>query len=45
MTAACRKNHQVTITSMEKQEKSLIITEKMKVDNHALMLIKNRLHH
>jgi len=28
-----------------KSKKSLINTEKMKFDEHALMLIKNRLHH
>jgi len=39
-------NHQVTITFMENQQgNTLINTEKMKVDEHALVLIKNRLHH
>ena len=35
----------VTITFIENQGNTLINTEKMKVDEHALMLIKNRLHH
>ena len=39
------ENRQVTITFMENQENTLINTEKMKVDEHALLLIKNRLHH
>jgi len=39
------KNHQVAITFMENQGNTLINTEKMKVDEHALVLIKNRLHH
>jgi len=39
------KNHQVTITFRENQQNTLINTEKMKVDEHALVLIKNRLHH
>jgi len=38
-------NHYVTITFMENQENTLINTKKMKVDEHALVLIKNRLHH
>jgi len=38
-------NHQVTITFMESQGNTLINSEKMKVDDHALVLIKNRLHH
>ena len=45
VTHAGTKNHQVTTTFMEKQENTLINTEKMKVDEHALVLIKNRLHH
>ena len=45
VTQAGTKNHQVTITFMENQQKSLINTEKMKFDEHALVLIKNRLHH
>ena len=40
-----RKNYQVTITFMENQENTLINSEKMKVDDHALVLIKNRLHY
>ncbi len=39
------KNNQVTTTLMENQGNTLIITEKMKVDEDALMLIKNRSHH
>ena len=39
------KNHQVTISFMENQENTLIKTEKIKVDEHTLVLIKNRLHH
>ena len=39
------KNHQVTITFMHNQGNTLINTEKMKVDEHAVMLIKNRMHH
>ena len=39
------KNHQVTITFMENQENTLINTEKMRADEHALVLIKNKLHH
>ena len=38
-------NHQVTITFMENHENTLVNTEKIKVDEHALVLIKNRLHH
>ena len=45
ITHAGAKNHQVTITFMEKQGNTLINTEKMKVDEHALVHIKNRLHH
>ena len=45
VTHAGTKNHQVRITLMENQENTLINTEKMKVDEHALVLIKNRLHH
>jgi len=30
---------------MENQENTLINTEKMKVDEHALVLIYNRVHH
>jgi len=40
-THAGTKNHQVTITFRESQENTLINTEKMKVDEHALMLYKN----
>ena len=38
-------NRQVTITFMENQGNTLINTEKTKVDEHALVLIKNKLHH
>jgi len=41
VTQADTKNHQVTITFMEIQGNILIYTEKMKVDKHALVLIKN----
>ena len=39
------KNHQVTRTFIENQGNTLFNTEKMKVDEHSLVLIKNRLHH
>ncbi len=45
VTHASTKNHQVTITFIENQRNTLINTEKMKVDEHAWMLIKKRLHH
>ena len=45
VTYAGPKNHKVTITFMENQGNTLINTEKMKVDEHALVLITNRLHH
>jgi len=45
VTHAGTKNHQVTITFMENQENTLINTEMMNVDDHALVLIKNKLHH
>jgi len=45
VTHAGTKNHQVRITFMENQGNILINTEKMKVDEHALVLIKNKLHH
>jgi len=45
LTHAGTKSHQVRITFMENQGNILINTEKMKVDEHALVLIKNRLHH
>ena len=45
VTHAGTKNHYVTITFMENQGNILINTEKMKVDEHALVLTKNRLHH
>ena len=41
---AGRNNYQVTFIFMENEGKSLITTEKMKIDEHALVLIKNRLH-
>jgi len=39
------RNHQVTIIFMKNKGNTMINTEKMKVDEHALVLIKNRLHH
>ena len=45
VTHAGTKNHQVTRTFMENQGNILINTEKMKVDEHALVITKNRLHH
>jgi len=45
VTHAGTKNHYVTITFMENKENTLINTDKMKVDEHALVLIKNRLYH
>jgi len=45
VTHAGTKNHQVTTTFIENQNNTLINTEKVKVDEHALVLIKNRLHH
>ena len=40
-----QKKHQITRAFMENQGNILINTEKMRVDEHALVLIKNRLHH
>ena len=37
VTHAGTKNYQVTITFMQNQENTLINTEKMKVDEHALV--------
>jgi len=45
VTDAGTKKHQVTRTEMEDQGNILINTKKMKVHEHALVLIKNRLHH
>ena len=45
VTHAGTKNHQVTRTFIENQGNTLINTEMMKVDECALVLIKNRLHH
>ena len=45
VTYAGTKNHQVTIIFMENLENTLINTEQMKVDEHALVLNKNKLHH
>jgi len=45
VTHAGTKNHHVTRTFMENQGNTLINTEQMKVDEHALVLTKNRLHH
>ena len=39
------QKNQVTIAFMENQGNTLINAEKMKVDEHSLVLIKNRLHH
>jgi len=44
VTHAGTKNHQVRITFIENQGNILINTEKIKVHEHALVLIKNRLH-
>jgi len=44
-THAGTKNHKVRIAFMENQENTLINTKKMKGDGHALVLVKNRLHH
>jgi len=45
VTHAGTENDQVRITFMENQGNILINTAKMKVDEHEVMLIKNRLHH
>ena len=45
VTHAGTKNNYVTITFVENQGNILINTEKLKVDEHALVLTKNRLHH
>jgi len=45
VTHAGTKNHRVRITFMENIKNTLINTEKMKVYDYALVLIKNRLHH
>ena len=45
ITHACRKIHQVAITFMENDGNTLINSEEMKVDDHALVFIKNRMHH
>ena len=39
VTHAGTKNHQVRIAFMENQKNTLINTEEMKVDEHALVLI------
>ena len=39
------KNQQETITFIDNQENTIINTEKMEVDEHALVLIQNKLHH
>ncbi len=41
VTHGGRNNYQVTLTFMENQGNTLINTEKMKFDDHALVLIKN----
>ena len=45
VTHGGRNNYQVTRTFMENQGNTLINTEKMRVDEHALLLTKNKLHH
>jgi len=45
VTHAGTTNHQVTRTFMENQDNTLINTEKMKFDDHSIVLIKNRLNH
>ena len=45
VTHADTNNHQVSLAFMENQENTLMNTEKMKVDEHALVPIKNKLHH
>ena len=45
MSLMLAQKHQVSITFMKNQGNTLINTEKMKFDDHVLVLIKNRLHH
>ena len=45
MSIMLAQKHQVTRTFMENEENTLINTEMMKFDEHALVLILNRLHH
>jgi len=45
VTHAGTKSNQVAKFFLENQGKILINNKKMKVDEHALVLIKNRLHH
>ena len=45
VTHAGTRNHQISITFMENKGNILNNTENMKLDEHALVLIKNRLHH
>ena len=45
VTHVARNNYQVTLTFMENEGNSLLNTENMKVDEHTLVLIKNRLLH
>ena len=40
-----RNNYQISLTFMENQGKPLNDTEQVKVEEHTLVLIKNRLHH
>ena len=42
---AGRNNYQVTLPFMKNQGNTLNNTEKIKVNEHSLVLIKNRLHH
>ncbi len=44
VTHGGRNNYQVTLTCTKNQGNTLNNTEKMIVDEHALLLIKNRLH-
>ncbi len=43
-THGSTNNYQVSLTFMDNQGNSLNNTEKMKVDEHTLVLIKNKLH-
>ena len=45
VTDDVRNNYKVTITFMQNQWDRLINIEKLKVDEHALVLIKSRLYH
>jgi len=45
ITHGSRNNYQVNFSFIENEGKSLISTEKMKIVEHILVLIKNRLQH